>query len=245
MGSPGVKLDVSSDTAFLTLCAPHKRNALARSVHHEIGAHLDEIRERDDIRFVVLAGCGGVFSSGGDLDELSAGLPSDYVDDYWLRMSKSVVALGALPQIVISVIEGAAIGAGAALALSADLVIAETDAKMRFSFVHLGFVPDASATWLLPRAVGYAVARDMLLTGREVTMREAHERGLVSRLAEPGKASEVRDALLDELRRAPGTALTLTKGLINAPERDALAASTRSEGATQPVAAAALRHQNT
>src|SRR5699024_10140180 len=125
------------------------------------------------LRFIVLAGDGGIFSSGGDLSELESELPADYVDDYWSRMRGTIVALSEIDQIVISKIEGAAIGAGAALALAADIVIAEATAKIRFPFVHLGFVPDAGSTWIVPRNAGFAIARDLLLTGRWVDMSEA------------------------------------------------------------------------
>jgi 2-(1,2-epoxy-1,2-dihydrophenyl)acetyl-CoA isomerase len=229
---------VEHDTAYVTLRGA-KRNALSRSVYHELGDCLEEIALRPDIRFVVLAGADGVFSSGGDLTELQNGLPQDYLDDYLRRMHRSVVAIGMMDQIVISVIEGAAIGAGAALAMSADIVLAEATAQMRLSFVHIGYVPDAGVTWLLPRNAGFAVARDMLLTGRSISMQEARQSGLISRIAEPGCLSALLESVLEELRLAPPRSLALTKHLINTPEREAMTSALRAEGATQPVAAAA------
>lgn len=229
-------LEIEGDTAFVTLCGPQSRNAVSRSSHHELGRCLHSLRERDDVRFIVLSGANGDFSSGGDLGELSAGLPADYVDDYWERMRSTVVALGEMDQVVVSAIEGVAVGAGAALALSADIVVADSAARLRLSFVHIGFVPDAGATWLLPRNAGYAVARDLLLTGRWIAMPEALRCGLVSRVFEPGDLDSGVRSLLAELRRAPRESLALTKGLINQPERDDMVAAIRSEGAAQPVA---------
>lgn len=229
-------LEIEGDTAYVTLCGPQSRNAVSRSSHHELGRSLGSLRERDDVRFVVLSGAGGDFSSGGDLDELSSGLPEDYVDDYWERMRTTIVAIGEMDQVVVSVVEGVAVGAGAALALAADIVVADSAARLRLSFVHIGFVPDAGSTWLLPRNAGYAVARDLLLTGRWITMPEALRCGLVSRVYDAGDLGAGVTSLLAELRRAPRASLALTKGLINDPERDEMVAAIRSEGAAQPVA---------
>ena len=225
------------DTAYVTLQGA-KRNALSRAAYHQLGDCLEEIALRPDIRFVVLAGSDGIFSSGGDLNELRDGLPADYLEDYLLRMRRSIIAISEMDKIVISLIEGAAIGAGAALAMSADIVLAEPAARIRLSFVHIGYVPDAGATWMLPRNAGFAVARDVLLTGRTISVQEARQSGLVSRVAEPGGLPALLDTVLDELRIAPPQSLILTKRLINEPERGALAAAIAAEGATQPVAAA-------
>lgn len=238
MSPATVECEIVDDTAWVVINGAHNRNALSRSVHHRIGECLDLIKNRDDVRFVVLAGSGGIFSSGGDLDELSAGLPEDYVSDYWERMRKTVVAFGEMDQIVISLIEGAAIGAGASLALAADIVLAESTAKMRLSFVHLGFVPDAGATWLFRRNAGLAVARDILLTGRWISMHEARQAGLVSRVVEPGELMDALHQLLQELRQAPRASLARTKALINGPERESMVAAIRAEGETQPILAA-------
>jgi len=235
--APTIRVDIDGDTAYVTLSRPQTRNALARAVHRELGSAIDEIRSSDALRFIVLAGDGGIFSSGGDLSELESELPADYVDDYWSRMRGTIVALSEIDQIVISKIEGAAIGAGAALALAADIVIAEATAKIRFPFVHLGFVPDAGSTWIVPRNAGFAIARDLLLTGRWVDMSEAQQIGLVSRIVEPNTADAAVSGLLQELRQAPRGALALTKTLINGPERDDMVRAIRSEGSTQPIAA--------
>lgn len=240
MNQSSVDTAVVEDTAFVTISGPANKNALSRSVHHLLGEQLDLLQDRADIRFVVVRGANGLFSSGGDLDELGSGLPDNYVEDYWRRMEKTVLKIGQLDQIVIAAIEGAAIGAGAALALAADIVVAESVARMRFSFVHLGLVPDAGCTWLLPQNAGFAVARDILLTGRWVTMDEANRLGLVSRVVEPGCIDAEVAGLLAELRKAPRETLALTKNLINGPSRDAMTAAVRAEGATQDIAAATV-----
>lgn len=234
---PNVAFSVTGDVAQLTLMGPRK-NALSREMHHALAERLEQLRERPDIRFVVVRGADAVFSSGGDVSQLAVGLPSDYVEDYRIRMNGTIGAMRALDQVVIAAIEGAAIGAAAALAFSADLVIAEEDARIRLSFVHLGFVPDAGATYLLPQALGGARARDLLMTGRWIPVSEACASGLISRSCPPGALDEAVEDVLAELRVAPQHALAMTKHLINERDHEAFMAAVIEEGRTQPAAAA-------
>ncbi|MCR2824095.1 enoyl-CoA hydratase/isomerase family protein [Microbacterium sp. zg.Y909] len=222
--------------AYLTLRGP-RMNSVARAMHHALAAQLDHVRTLSHIRFVVLRGADGVFSSGGDLNELAAGLPDDYVEDYRTRMDGTIRAITEMGQIVVSVIEGAAIGAAAALAMSADLVLCARSATIRLSFVHVGYAPDAGATFLLPELAG-AVGRDILLTGRLLPADEAQAHGLVSRVCEDDDVDQALEELLDELRLAPAHALGLTKRLMRGRSADEYLAAVYQEGETQPLAAA-------
>lgn len=230
-----VLTEVSGDAAYLTLSAPGRRNPVSRAVQHELGAELQRVAHDDGVRFVVLRGEGGNFSSGGDLEELQDGLPSNYVSDYWARMGKTVLHLRNMDQIVICAVQGVALGAGAALALAGDIVLAEDDARFRFPFVHLGLMPDAGTSWLLPTAVGLPVARDLLLTGRWISAPEAHQRGLIARIVPAGSIATAIASLLDEFRLAPPETLSLVKNLLR---RDDFSAVVRMEGVYQQAAAA-------
>jgi enoyl-CoA hydratase/carnithine racemase len=178
-----------------------------------------------------------MFSSGGDLGQLRDGLPADYLADYWRRMSETILQMRSVPQIVIAAVEGAAVGAGAALALGADFVVAEQSARFRFNFVHLGLLPDAGTTVFLPAAVGMAKARDLLLSGRWLGAEEAHEIGLIARVAPSGELLGAVDSLIGELRAAPAAALGLAKNLLDRSALAALHTSVQSEGVYQLAAA--------
>lgn len=234
---PNVAFFVEGDVAFLTLSGPRK-NALSREMHHALAARLETLAQHPEIRFVVLRGADGVFSSGGDVTQLADGLPDDYVEDYQRRMEGTIGAIRSLDQIVIAGIEGAAIGAAAALALSADLVVAEDNAKIRLSFVQLGFVPDAGATYSLPLALGHARARDLLMTGRWITVDEARSAGMISRSCPVGSLPQTIERVLSELRLAPAHALSMTKHLINERDHSEFMSAVLDEGKSQPAAAA-------
>ncbi|WP_051025405.1 enoyl-CoA hydratase/isomerase family protein [Nocardia aobensis] len=231
------------DTAYISINRPSRRNALARQVHHDFGTAVESVAQQHAIRFVVVRGTDGVFSSGGDLQELGNGIPEDYITDYWHRMRRSVLALRALDQVVVAAIEGVAVGAGAALALAADIVIADEDARLRFSFTHIGFVPDAGATLSLSRSAGLAFTRDALLTGRWITAREARDAGLIARIAPRGGLDDGVKQALTELRQAPALSLAMTKQLIDASAIPDFEATTRTEGVYQRAISATSEHR--
>ena len=122
-----VQVAVEGNVATITIDRPQARNALAFAVHHRLGDEIARIAENPEIRFIVLRGAGGFFSSGGDLKDLANGFGPDYLADYWQRMNASIIRLRSVRQIVLAVVEGAALGAGAALAMAADIVIASSD----------------------------------------------------------------------------------------------------------------------
>lgn len=232
-----VQLSVLDDTAYLWLCDPASRNALSRRAYHELGRLLATVVADENIRFIVLRGAGGLFSSGGDLKELAAGIGPQFLADYWRRMSDTIVTFRQAPQIVISVVEGVAAGAGASLALAADIVLAESTARFRWNFVRLGLMPDAGATRVLPRSLGWALARDYLLTGRWMSAQEAFTWGLVSRLAKAADIDAELLSLLTELRKAPAPALALAKNLMADSDPDGFESQVRREGVYQLAAA--------
>jgi len=239
----GVAVRIDGDVAHLTLSRPGKRNALARFMHHHLGAAIEAVRTEPDVRFVVLRGAGGTFSAGGDLAELMAGLPDGYLADYRIRMQRSVLALRTLDQVVVSVVEGVAVGAGAALALAADIVVAARDSRWRFSFGHVGFVPDAGSTLAIARAAGLPLARDLLLTGRWLDAAEAERIGLIARTAAPDQLDEAVTGLLDELRQSPPISSAMTKDLLESLANADFAAAVRTEGAYQAAIGSHAQHR--
>lgn len=232
-----VHVSVSGDTAFVTLCDARNRNAVSRKMYHDLASVLSQISPTA-LRFVVLRGADGLFSSGGDLKEIAPGLPEDYVTDYWQRMTGTILAMRAMPQITIAALEGAAVGAGAAVALSCDMVIAESTSRMRFTFTRIGLLPDAGTTVILPRLLGAAVARDLLFTGRWLGAAEAQQRGLIARTCPVGEIDQAVEELLAELRFSPASALGMVKNLIDTHSLRDLTAGVRAEGVQQYAAAA-------
>lgn len=233
----GVVCRVDGDVAYVTIDRPSVRNAVSRRLHHKLGDLIYRVGQDVNVRFIVLAGSGGTFSSGGDLQELGAGLPPEYIFDYWRRMNSTILQLRTARQIVVAAVQGSAVGAGAALALAADIVVAEEGSRFRFSFVHLGLLPDAGTNLTLVQSVGMARARDLLLSGRWISAAEAHGAGMIARLASHGKLDDEVSIVLTSLRQAPGSTLALAKSLLDNIGSPHFAAAVRTEGVYQLAAA--------
>jgi 2-(1,2-epoxy-1,2-dihydrophenyl)acetyl-CoA isomerase len=149
---------------------------------------------------------------------------------------------------VVCAVRGYCAGIGLHLAVAADFTVAAADATFWEPFSQRGFTPDSGGTWLLPRRVGTARARELLLLGRRVDGAEAKEWGLIHDAVEPDAVDAAAERLLQELAAGPTVALGLTKWLIHrsegrpldahlADEAFALELSSRSEDFREGLAA--------
>lgn len=231
-----LSLEFDGELAVLTLNREAKRNPISRSLHEYLADLLNDIDKVPDCRFILIRSAGPVFSSGGDLSELSRGLPEGYVLNYWSRMRRTILRLKTSPQVVVAAVQGPAVGAGASLALAADMVVASETSRFRFNFVHLGLLPDAGAS-LLAERVGEATARDLVLTGRWMTGEEALARGLIARLVPDDQQLDATvEDVISELRRAPSAALALAKALLNEASSRSFREAIEREGVYQMAA---------
>ena len=155
--------DVSGGIARLTLNRPDRLNAFTVQMHEEVRAALEQVQADASVRTLVLSGAGRGFCAGQDLGDraVSPDAPvdlGDSVDKYYAPLIKTLTGLE-MP--VIGAVNGVAAGAGASIALAADIVIASDKAKFVQSFASIGLVPDSGGTWVLPRTVGMARAMGM------------------------------------------------------------------------------------
>jgi enoyl-CoA hydratase len=176
-----------SGIVLLTLNLPERRNAMTEELTSAWGGAVAALREDADLRAVVVTGAGPAFCAGGDLSWLGVG-PDRTVDELRSRMLpfyRTWLALRELEVPSIAAVNGAAVGAGLALALSCDLRYATPNARLSAPFTALGIHAGMATTWLLPEVAGLPVAREMLLTGRVLTGDEAVGLGLVNRSFPP------------------------------------------------------------
>jgi enoyl-CoA hydratase len=202
---------------LLTLSLPELRNAMTAALTESWTAAIEEVKADPDVRVVVVTGEGPVFCAGADLSwlgqlEAGEGAP-DYLRERMLPFYRTWLAARDLAVPVVAAINGPAIGAGIALALSADLRYAARAATFRASFIQVGTHGGMAANWLLTQAVGLSRAREMLFTGREVGAAEALQWGMINGIADDalGAALEVADGIA----AAAPIATRLTKAGIN------------------------------
>jgi enoyl-CoA hydratase/carnithine racemase len=209
---PTTTIDVSLDgrVGIVRLEGAHVLNALHSSTHRLLAEAVAELDAREDVGALLLCGAGRAFCAGSDLREVGAlqgSAAQRYVQlDF---ATKNAVAGSMTP--VVAAIQGYCVGGGVELALACDLRIAATDAVFAFREVPLGSVPGSGGLQRLPAVVGMGVAKDWILSGRDVSAAEAYDRGLVTRLAEP---EELQEVALDAARligSRNSTALWLAK----------------------------------
>ncbi len=174
-------LGADAGVVLLTLDLPDRRNAMTDELTAQWGSAVEGLRGDRSVRCVVVTGAGRAFCSGGDLSWLRAGGASvDELRDKMLPFYRTWLTLRTLDVPSIAAVNGAAVGAGAALALSCDLRYAGASAKFTVPFAKLGMHAGMATTYTLPEVVGVAAARELLLTGRVVDAPEMLRLGLCS-----------------------------------------------------------------
>ena len=215
--------------ATLTLDRPKSLNALN-------GAMVDELREAVEsltgsgARCLLITGEGRGFSSGADL--AGGGLPDDVGASLENHFNPLVEALFACPMPVVAAVNGPCAGAGCSLALAADIVIAGRSAYFLQAFINIGLIPDAGATWLLPRLAGRARALEMMMLGERIPAEQAERWGLISRMVEDDALAGGARALAERLAAGP----TRSYGLLRRLARDAEQSSLTEALAAERIA---------
>lgn len=207
-----IRLETSpAAVATITLARPGRLNALSGQTLEELRAAVEE-SGRSGARCLLLAGEGRGFSSGADLAG-DGGLPEDAGAALEKYYNPLVEAIFALPIPVVAAVNGPAAGAGCSLALAADIVIAARSAYFLQAFVNIGLIPDAGATWLLPRLAGRARAMEMMMLGERVPAEQALEWGLISRVVDDEALESEAVALATRLAQGPTAAFGLIRKL--------------------------------
>lgn len=205
--------------AVVTLDAPRRRNAMSDAMTASWVDAMDLLRRDTRLAAVVLTGAGEAFCSGGDLGWLGDE-PDATVADLRARMRRFYadwLTITELPVPTIAAVNGAAIGAGLAIALACDIRYVADDATLAVPFTSLGLHPGMATTWFLPRVTSAALAADLLLTGRRVRGSEAAALGLASSSV---PAAEVLDEALAAARRVARAAPVATRLTLEGLRRD-------------------------
>lgn len=241
-----VRLETSTaGVAALTIARPDRLNALSGQTVDELRTAVEETG-RSGARCLLLTGEGRGFSSGADLAS-GGGLPEDAGAALEKHFNPLIEALFALPIPVVAAVNGPAAGAGCSLALAADIVLAARSAYFLQAFVNIGLIPDAGATWLLPRLAGRARAMEMMMLGERIPAETALEWGMISRVVDDEHLESEAVALATRLAQGPTVALGLIRSLARdaqqLPLSDALSAervAQRKAGETQDFKAAVV-----
>ncbi len=213
---PPVLLESTGRVAWLVLNRPESRNALNRGTIHALRETLARLREDGEIWAVAVTGAGErAFCAGADLKERRT-MNEEQVQDFVASIRGLMDDLASLPQPTVAVMNGAAYGGGLEMALACDLRILDESASVGLTETSLAILPGAGGCARLPRLIGLARAKELILLARRVPAREALEMGLIHRLAPAGGARAAGQALLEELLRNGPLALRAAKRALEA-----------------------------
>ena len=205
--------------ATITLDRPERKNPLTFDSYAELRELVRALAYASDVKSVVITGAGGNFCSGGDVHEIIAPLVSAKMAELlaFTRMTGDVVlAMRRCPQPIVAAVDGVCAGAGAMLALAADVRLGTPRAKTAFLFTRVGLAGcDMGACTLLPRTIGQGRAAELLLTGRAMTADEGAAWGFFNRVVAPGSVLADAQALARALADGPTFAHAMTKRLLH------------------------------
>ncbi|MGO9008229.1 MAG: enoyl-CoA hydratase/isomerase family protein [Beijerinckiaceae bacterium] len=208
-------VEISRDGAvgIMRLNQPESLNAFSQAIKDGLSRGVFEFLDDSAVRAILITGTGRAFCAGGDLRTM-AGLTTVGMR---ARMSATHHWLKPLledEKPIVTAVNGIAIGAGLSLALVGDIVCASTKATFRAGFLGIGAAPDLGLAYTLPRAIGMARAKDMILTNREIGVDEASSIGLIARIFEDAALFEKSLEVAKTLAEGPPIAIGLAKGLL-------------------------------
>ena len=235
--------EVEQGVATLTLNRPERKNPLTFDSYGELRDLFRELRYARDVKVVVLRGAGDNFCSGGDVHEIIGPLVRmQEADDMaglleFTRMTgDAVIEMRRCPQPIIAAVDGVCAGAGAILAMAADLRLGTARSKTAFLFVRVGLAgADMGACNILPRIIGSGRAAELLYTGRSMSGEEAERWGFYNRLVAPEQLHADAQALARELAAGPTFAHGMTKKCLEQEWSMGIAEAIEAEAQAQAI----------
>jgi 2-(1,2-epoxy-1,2-dihydrophenyl)acetyl-CoA isomerase len=244
--SEALLVERRSGVAWLTLNRPDSLNSLDVPLKEGLVEALEAAAEDPAVRAVALTGSGRGFCVGQDLRELAgvyrAGTAPDFAELLERHYAPTIRLLAGMPKPTVAVVNGVAAGAGVSLALACDLRLASPATRFRLAFAGIALIPDAGATWHLPRLVGLSRAMEIALLGDWVEADEALRIGLVNRVFPAEELTERAEEVLTTLAGGPTVALARTKALLRENLQADLDHALAAEAEAQAVAGQTKDH---
>ena len=209
--SAAIAVQTKDFVATITINRPEVRNAIDLPTALALERAIDEAEESPDVRVIVLAATGPVFSAGMDLKALTA------TGDRPITQRRGAFGIAALPpeKPTIAAVQGKALGGGLEIALTADIIVATADAELGLPEVKRGLIAAAGGVLRLPRRIPRNVALEMIMTGQPMSARRAFELGLVNVVVPPGEALDAAHELAAEIALNAPLAVRMSKWIVD------------------------------
>jgi 2-(1,2-epoxy-1,2-dihydrophenyl)acetyl-CoA isomerase len=237
MNNSFIQLQISNGVGVITLNRPEKYNSFVREMALQMQQALQECSSNKLVRAVLINAAGKAFCAGQDLaeavDPAAQGIAKIVEENY----NPIILQIREMPKPVICAVHGAAAGAGANIALAADIVVAANNANFIQAFSKIGLVPDSGGTYMLPRLVGFQRAMALMFLGDKVSATEALKMGMIYKVVEDDKLAEEALNIATTLANMPTMAFAYTKELLNKSMHNTLREQLTLEGVLQEKAA--------
>lgn len=233
-GDCGIRFDISSGVATVTLDRPRAANAITLEVAAELGKLALRCQKDPGVGCVVITGTGKFFCAGGDLKSFAAQgdrIPA-HLTEVTQHLHAAITRFCRMTAPLLVAVNGTVAGAGMSLVCAADVAIAAQNSRFTMAYTRVGLSPDGSATYHLPRLVGLRRAMDLTLTNRELTADEALAWGLLTEVVPDDRLAERAAQLASQLASGPAAALAAAKRLVRRGFTESLESQLEAESRT-------------
>jgi len=212
-----IRFLIERNTAIIRLNRPEVYNSINREMGLELISALKSASDNDGVRAILLTGTGKGFCAGQDLAEAmpSDGELVDFGDVIQTIYNPIIKLLREIEKPIVAAVNGVAAGAGANIALAADIVVASSDAVFVQAFSKIGLIPDSGGTYFLPRLIGFQRASALMMLGNKVTAEDAKQMGMIYDVYPTESFEEKSLQLANKLAAMPTKGLAYTKKLLN------------------------------
>ncbi|MES2481270.1 MAG: enoyl-CoA hydratase-related protein [Pseudomonadota bacterium] len=209
--------------ATLTIDSGEKMNPVNAELHHELGTVFQQLAVDNEVKVIIFTGANGAFCAGANLNWVRA-QHANPPPVHEARSSARAIVLGILdcPKPIIARVNGDAIGLGASLALLSDIIIADENARIADPHVRIGLVAGDGGSLIWPLLIGYARAKEFLLTGNTVSAPDAARMGLINYAVPTAELDEKVNKFARQLAEGASLAIQFTKTSTNIPLKQAV-----------------------
>lgn len=235
MSEPNVLYTTEGSVATITLNRPAVLNALNRDLMLELRQCFERVRDDANVRAIVLTGAGRGFASGADLGG-GGGQRMDSGTTLRTLYHPVITMMREMPKPIVAAVNGVAAGAGMSLVMACDIILAGQSASFLQAFSRIGLIPDAGATWFLPRLVGDMRARALAILADQIPAEEAQRMGIVWKVFADDQLMPEAGKMAGKLSTMPTRAYAMIKQTLNATHANSLADQLELEALLQTEA---------
>lgn len=232
-----IQFEIIEGVGKITLQRPEVFNSFNRTMALSVQQALDECEDNDQVRAILLTAEGKAFCAGQDLKEATTSTDLNIQRIVEEHYNPLIMRMRNIKKPVVCAVNGVAAGAGANVALAADIVVAKKSAVFVQAFSSIGLIPDSGGTFFLPRLVGMQRAAGMMMLADKITAEEAEQMGMIYRCFDDDAFETASMAMAVKLSQLPTVALGLTKQLLNESLKNDLPTQLKREAEVQVTSA--------